>query len=99
VGRALILPVDRGPCLTLSATLLHCFHLATIFIFVGATILLKRWKEMIITPRRILLAQKHDQSKFFSYEIIPHAKLILLTDSQIRRRGTVLLGTHKGIKV
>jgi len=80
VGRALIPPVDRRPCLTLSGTVLHCFHLATIFKSVGAMILLKRWKEMIITPRRILLAQKYDQSNFFSYEIIPHAKLILLTD-------------------
>ena len=80
VGRAFILSVDKRPCLTLSAIVLHCFHLETIFKFGGATILIKRWKEMIITPRRILLAQKHDQSKFFNYEIIQHAKLILLTD-------------------
>ena len=37
-----VLPVDRRPCLRLSAFVLHCFHLATIFKSVGATIFLKR---------------------------------------------------------
>lgn len=51
-----------------------CFYIAIIFKFVGANILLKRWKQMI-NARRLIPLYDHNQCKFLNYEILRHVNL------------------------